>query len=130
MANGRFPEGVSGNPGGRPKALVAVVELARKHSAAAIKALVDIMEAGESEQARIAAATALLNRAWGKPAQRMEHEGSGQVPVSFTVNVWDKLLGDDAARAALDAVAQRMEALATDGLPALSPVQRHDEPRR
>ena len=34
-----FPKGVSGNPGGRPRELRDVVELARSHTAQAIKTL-------------------------------------------------------------------------------------------
>jgi hypothetical protein len=46
-----------------------VRQLARKHTAAAIKKLAEILETGQSEQAQILAATALLDRGWGKPTQ-------------------------------------------------------------
>src|SRR5215510_12936646 len=64
-----FEKGQSGNPGGRPKAVEAVRELARQHSPEAIEALVKVMTEGKSEAARVAAATALLDRGWGKPTQ-------------------------------------------------------------
>ena len=69
LVNGQFPPGASGNPGGRPAALSEVRELARKHTAAAIAKLVKIAERGKSEMACIAAATALLDRGWGRPTQ-------------------------------------------------------------
>ncbi len=44
-------------------------DLAREHSRTAIQALVDIAERGEHEAARVSAATALLDRGWGRPTQ-------------------------------------------------------------
>jgi len=65
----RFQKGQSGNPGGRPKADFAIQELARSHGPAAIETLAKIAAKGKSESAQIAAATALLDRGYGKPAQ-------------------------------------------------------------
>ena len=44
-------------------------ELAREHTPAAVAKLAHIMEKGKSEQACIAAASALLDRGWGRPTQ-------------------------------------------------------------
>ncbi len=62
-----FPPGVSGNPGGRPRTLQSVVELARSHSEEAIEALVGCLRV-RNPRVRLAAAVALLDRAWGKPS--------------------------------------------------------------
>jgi hypothetical protein len=43
--------------------------LARQHTPAAIAKLAHIMEKGKSETAVIAAASALLDRGWGRPTQ-------------------------------------------------------------
>lgn len=64
-----WAKGQSGNPGGRPKELADVLKLARENGEVAIKALVKIATGGQSESARVAAATALLDRGFGKPAQ-------------------------------------------------------------
>lgn len=68
-----FPKGVSGNPGGRPKVIAEVRELAREQTSRAIAALVGVMEQGQSEAARVSAAQILLDRAWGKSSQTLEH---------------------------------------------------------
>jgi hypothetical protein len=77
LPRGRWAQGQSPNPGGRPKVAGAVRELARQHAEMAIITLVEICERGESESARIAAAVALLDRAWGKPTVAMEVHDPG-----------------------------------------------------
>ena len=68
---GTFQKGRSGNPGGRPKAVRAVEDVAREHTPLAMKALAEICGNGKAPAAaRVAAASALLDRAWGKPIAR------------------------------------------------------------
>jgi Family of unknown function (DUF5681) len=63
-----FPKGVSGNPGGRPKELGDVQELARQKSSEAIETLSNIVRNEKAPPAaRVAAANALLDRGFGKP---------------------------------------------------------------
>src|SRR5262245_34970080 len=70
-----FQKGQSGNPGGRPKEIAEVKELAREHMPAAIEALVSIMNNPKaSDAARVSAATALLDRGYGKPQQHIDTE--------------------------------------------------------
>ena len=65
-----FEKGVSGNPGGRPRVLGDVQELARQQSPQAINTLADIMSDEKAPPAaRVAAANALLDRGYGKPTQ-------------------------------------------------------------
>ncbi len=65
----------AGRPAGRvSEAKVRLSQLAREHSDAAFKALVDVCENGISESARITAAVALLDRGFGKPRQAISRE--------------------------------------------------------
>lgn len=66
-ANGQFPKGQSGNPGGRPRDEQKVAELARSYTREAIETLVELMRSGNDERVRGTAAQALLDRGWGKP---------------------------------------------------------------
>lgn len=71
-----FEKGKSGNPGGRPKLDARVRELAQAQTENAIATLVRVMENGKSPAAaKVSAATAILDRGWGKPAQLIAGEG-------------------------------------------------------
>ncbi len=83
-----FPKGVSGNPGGRPRVLAEIRALARTYTEPALLALVEIMQHGQNESARVAAAQAVLDRGWGRPVQALEHsgpEGGALLPADLTV---------------------------------------------
>lgn len=68
-SRGRFLRGAgSPNPGGRPQVVGHVRELAREHTPAAIGALVSIVRNTRAPAAaRVSAASALLDRAYGRP---------------------------------------------------------------
>jgi hypothetical protein len=70
---GKFQPGQSGNPGGRPKVISEIQALAREHKAEAIDTLVSIMrDEGASAAARVSAASAILDRGFGKPTQTVD----------------------------------------------------------
>jgi hypothetical protein len=71
---GRWLSGSSPNPGGRPKIIEEIKTLAREYTETAIDTLVHIAENGKQESARVAAASALLDRGWGKPMQPVSGE--------------------------------------------------------
>jgi hypothetical protein len=65
--------GPSPNPGGRPRQTGDVRELAKKYTAEAVETLAKIMRSEEAPPAaRTAAASALLDRAYGRPAQAVD----------------------------------------------------------
>lgn len=75
---GMFKPGMSGNPSGRPKADLSVRELAKGHTEEAMATLLEVARNKKaSSSARVAAASALLDRAWGKPPQHIEAVGVG-----------------------------------------------------
>jgi hypothetical protein len=63
----KWTKGQSGNPGGRPKVLAEVRDLARRHAPAAINELARLAVGAESEAVRVAAIREILDRGYGKP---------------------------------------------------------------
>lgn len=71
---GRFLPGVSGNPGGAKRKSEAdrrIEELARNASEDAFHTVHVLMSAAETERTKLAAALAILERAHGKPGERL-----------------------------------------------------------
>jgi hypothetical protein len=66
-----WPKGVSGNPSGRAKVPEHVKSAARAHTELAIATLAEVCQTG-TDGARVSAAVALLDRAWGKPEQHVD----------------------------------------------------------
>lgn len=67
MSRGRpFKPGQSGNPGGRPKVLGRVRELAQASTEIAVKTLIEALQDPDG-RVRVAAANSLLDRGHGKP---------------------------------------------------------------
>lgn len=86
---GGFQKGRSGNPGGRPKEIGEVRDLARQFTPQAIESLQSIMNEQQAPaSARVAAAEALLNRGWGRPTQMIAGDADAG-PLQVTV-CWAK----------------------------------------
>jgi hypothetical protein len=91
MARGGKRPG-AGRPKGRKNTATAaqcatLEELARAHTQTALEALVKVATGGESESARVSAATAILDRGYGRPKQALEHSGKDGAAMPFAVSV-------------------------------------------
>jgi len=74
-AHGGYREGAGRPLGSANKATIehkaTLSELARSHSEEAVSVLVEIMREGQSDNVRLAAANALLDRGHGKPIKEV-----------------------------------------------------------
>lgn len=78
-------KGQSGNPSGARPHWAAVKDLARQYTVEAIQALYNVMTNSKNDRAKVAAADAILDRGWGKPAQVIEGEGERLIVTVRTV---------------------------------------------
>jgi hypothetical protein len=62
----RWQPGQSGNPSGRPKALVTLRDMARVHTPELMAELINLAMYAESENVRLGAIREVLDRGWGR----------------------------------------------------------------
>lgn len=106
MANihgkGGFKPGKSGNPSGRPKSNDFIVALAQACTEEAIRTLAEIMrDESRPTAARVSAATALLDRGYGKPTQALKLASDDDRPL-FTAIRMVVVSSDGTARPAIE----------------------------
>lgn len=101
--------GQSGNPGGRPKENNEVRDLARTFTAEAIERLAYWMRSEEGKVS-VAAASAILDRAWGKATQPVSGPDGGPIDVNL-----NEVRGGIASK--LDRIASALEARSVPSKP-------------
>lgn len=99
-----FAKGQTGNPGGRPKKTQEEYDLiaaCKAKTPDALDVIERVMRTSDNERNQLAAAMAIIERAWGKPVQPTETEHSGKVEIEhskrpkLTREEWLKLNGLD-----------------------------------
>jgi len=106
-----WKKGQSGNPGGRPKEVAEVRELARQYTEQSIQTLVTLMQSAGSERTRLAAASELLDRGYGRPPQAIDLGGPIQI-VNYDSERLSKLTNDDLKK--LDELTRKLADTSSD----------------
>lgn len=73
-----FEKGKSGNPAGRPKTTEEFKKKLKEGTTDALDAILDIMENGEMENNRLAAAKIVLEKALGANYRLFENDGEAE----------------------------------------------------
>lgn len=82
MAHGGKRPGAGRKPGAVSKAKRQLSEMAKGFAPAALKTLEEIAASGASDAARVSAAIAILDRAYGRPPQNLEVSGPDGGPIA------------------------------------------------
>ena len=95
-----------------------VTELAREHTPAAVAKLAHIMNKGKSEASCIAAASALLDRGWGKPTQPLSGDKDAP-PIGLSIEDQRREISErhERSRRLLDAVFDEVDTTQKPGAP-------------
>jgi hypothetical protein len=78
-----WKKGESGNPGGKRKQDYRIKDLAQEYTPEVLKRLATIMRQSKDLRAAVAACGALLDRAYGKPAQSLDLTNSDRTLVEM-----------------------------------------------
>jgi hypothetical protein len=92
MAHGGKRDGAGRKQGAVSQAKRDLAEMAKDHAEVALNVLVSIAQSGESEGARVSAANAILDRAYGKPPQALDHKSSDGSMSPMDSKTWREVL--------------------------------------
>lgn len=87
---GLFKKGRSGNPSGRRKKTEEEKQLealCKEKTQDALNTILLIMQNGDNERNRLAAAQYVIDRGWGKARQEVEHSGKDGQPIKMNMVV-------------------------------------------
>lgn len=103
--------GAGRKPGQVSKAKIDIAERAKTHGDAALRTLAEIMVSkDEPASARVAAANALLDRGYGKPAQALDHSSSdGSMTPQPSHIIIEAAVDDDSENQAAAQVGQALQ---------------------
>jgi hypothetical protein len=96
---GRWEKGQSGNPGGRPKGVGDLREIARSHTPAALNTLIRLL-GSKTDSVRLGAAIALLDRGWGKPHQEAQINVSAAISLEQLISGAHQVIEGEAVEVA------------------------------
>lgn len=82
MTRGGARPGAGRKKGKVSKAKRELAEMAKEHAEAALLTLVDVASGDCAASARVSAAIAILDRAYGKPPQALEHSTMVEDPLA------------------------------------------------
>ena len=114
-----FIKGHSGNPGGKPKELKSIQLAARAISPLALRELKRILNDPQAgKQAKIAAAIAVWDRAYGKPKQELTQDvtvrGDSLAEALEKISKADRVINDLASPALTERIVEREQALTSN----------------
>src|SRR5262245_25079110 len=86
-----WPPGVSGNPGGRPKGLAALVRQETAEGEELVRFMLRVMRnRRQSMRVRMEAVAWLADRGFGKPMQQVEMSGAEAGPLTVKIQYTDE----------------------------------------